>query len=666
MRSTYGLRRNLFATLKDYQNATVACDLQASFMLINMSTMDAHFSDFLCDLMPRVAQYLGLQDWIHLVEACPRWSHHIGTVFASNDYAWINMDMSKLVSLKSIIAPNVITILNVKWPPNLTQLHCPMNDEMSQYDFDRLPISLTDLDLSNNGHILADRLPPQLVHIRMKKNQKFEHALDEFNLPPQLSTLDGLRSHIADNSKPFQWPLQLSYLNFECCMNASKLPKLPETLQTLIFKNMGVERGTNRLSFDNCIAQLPRQLKHLTVIFCDIYQESCMKDLPSTLETLDVTHVDFMSGSDHIPSFTCMLPLTLKVFKCASQLTLNMIQTISHRLPHLETLSFKNMIQDVTSSVDQLEATSFPNLKYLEVSQVSRVDRSWLQQLPRRLERLEIIREEDGQVVDIATFSTLPKSLTRLELLDNCVPDHPIHLLGNLRKLHLRSRRLCNWPQWLTNVPSNIIDLQIIGNLPDPHCLFHDIVFPSSLERLYLGEWNQVLPSHVLPKSLVDTNCHIQCTTMHEIRTLPKNLTRLNLTLHDQKCDDVLFAALPRRLKTLEIRLGNHQHVDPSADMSNLPPTLEELAIACLTARQVKHLPMSLRYLHLYHVHNDNDILLYHCHPNLHSVKMPQDRDHPMRDHYDGWSITKWVRYPERDSWIAALRLPIRHRPNDA
>lgn len=597
-------------------------------------------SVFPTDLMSMVSHHLNLKDWFNLIEAYPNWCDKIGSECITHDHAWINVDMSSLTSLKSLIAPNVRSIINVKWPPNLTRLHCPKNRNLTKSDLENMPDSLVDLDLTLNQNIHVDHLPNRITHFRNIPNGKIIKSLDEIKLPTSLQTLAVLDCVILESSE-FPCLSQLTYLDTIMSMNTWRLPTLPSTLKTLIFEMAcHTLTGSNR-QFANWITCLPIGLEHLTLKECDIDDETCMTKLPPRLKTLDVTGVDFMAGNLHIPRFIPGLPLTLNVFKSKCNLTMDMFMDMSHRLFNLHTLEFRsiNFPCNPHDHHHQTVNLGFGTLKTLKVEQICFGDRTWLTQLPNGLQSLTIEKEQASSVINEETFLKLPTSITHLDLGDNFANNHPMTRMVQLKTLVLGNRMDQTWPRWITQLPETLTDLRIAASLEYKHeSFFETISWPKQLERLELKyPQHQNLFIRRLVPDIAFTTMKIECSSVDQVQALPRGLLHLKLDLNHIVATQALIDALPPGLITLDLIQDSNQCFDASIDLSHLPQSLENLELPCLSKQQVKQLPLSLLRITMYaHGHCD---YLSHLHTNVEFVRIHAPDLHHVYSYHPGWKI---------------------------
>lgn len=181
-----------------------------------MSCSKCWMDHFPTDLMAMVAQSLNVQDWLNLRQAFPHWSKYLGETCTTYEYLWCHLDMTRLVSLKTLIAPNVLTIIEPTWPPHLTTLTCPRNTNLTNVDVIGMPDSLTHLNLSSNQLVNISHLPNHLVHIHLKRNPRNESSMIHCHLPCHAKTIKTLTLFPVNHQDNIQWPSQLEEIEIGC------------------------------------------------------------------------------------------------------------------------------------------------------------------------------------------------------------------------------------------------------------------------------------------------------------------------------------------------------------------------------------------------------------------------------------------------------------------
>jgi hypothetical protein len=148
------------------------------------------------------------------------------------------------------------------FPPNLTYLDMRSTNNISSEFLDKLPISLTFLDISQCESDMTDlvhRLPKNLEYLGLRWNGSLSGQLFA-SLPRSLRHL---------------------HANYQSILTNAIMIDLPPNLETL------VTRDSNRLS-DSSMTLLPRTITKLDLRKCSELTAQCLTDLPPTIRVLKI------------------------------------------------------------------------------------------------------------------------------------------------------------------------------------------------------------------------------------------------------------------------------------------------------------------------------------------------------------------------------------------
>ena len=459
------------------------------------------------------------------------------------------------------------------------------NDRLRPEHLDKLPVSLTHLDLSNNAQMqpscftALSKLP--LIRSVALSFGLASHIDEQVKCPPTITNLE-MRTNVPLTVPANFWNGCTELLRLVGLFTLESLLLLPTTLKHL-------ESPWSSRPLPNSFEHLPRlkSLKIATGVMSDCNFPSFSPT--SKIEALDVSRPTTESGVGQL------LPLATSLTSLSSNWTLK------------RSASAQSMLE---------ELMRFSNLRSLNLIMTCPILAQWFEILPPSLTRFRILASGDsysGDIPEIAiNTSKLPRSLrilivenlTYVRLQPNSYASLPPYL--EVLEVHLappdQSKAGASKAQPTSSpqrLPRYLRELRVTHASSDLVFLEGlDILHTLEVECVQKTNWTREM-SEKLPRSLSYLSVTTATIQRNSVEALPQSLR--SLFLYHQPAQDIDnisskdFGLLPRNLVTLRC---NYQSVTNS-DLAMLPATLGLLTMKAspeMTPEAWNFLPRSCQW----------------------------------------------------------------------